>query len=228
MTVARRGMVPVLLLVVLAAWPRVAQSQDDAGYYEAAPKRWSAAWYAEEASTPIGSRQWFRFGKSWPPWPRPTGKRPQFTAVFHAAHYWPHPYSCQDQHYVRSIIDQQVSNGWVTATTLYDYHFDREKHELTQAGLLRLRWILDNAPANHRQIYVQHARVAVAQQIRMASVQTAAAEFTGQGNLPPIVSRITTPLGRPAAEIVDIQQALENSVPIPRISPPSNTGTSGK
>ena len=38
-------------------------------------KRWSPEWYAAEAGEPVGARQKLKYGKMWPPYPRPTGKK---------------------------------------------------------------------------------------------------------------------------------------------------------
>ena len=52
----------------------------------------SDQWWAEKAALPVGTRQKCWKGKLWPPYPRPTGPKQQFTHLYHAAHYWPYPY----------------------------------------------------------------------------------------------------------------------------------------
>ena len=217
MTRVTRRLWAVVLFSVVTAAPGIVQSQDNEECCESAPRRWSAAWYEQESCTPVGAPQRFHMGKLWPPWPRPTGKRQQFSHKFHAAHYWPHPYVCQDRHFVRSILDRQVTNGWVASTTLYDYHFDPTTHELTHAGRLHLRWILEETPEKHRLVFVQTAESSDASQERMAGVRSEATARVGDGNVPPIMPRATSPLGRPAAEIVNIHRAELLAQPVPRV-----------
>jgi hypothetical protein len=109
-------------------------------------KRWSKEWYEMESQAPVGARQKEHAGQLWPPFARPTGEGMQFSHKYHHAHYWPYPYNCEDRDFVRSLSAQQVANGWVSHTTLYDYHFDAETHKLNNSGNLKLKWILEHAP----------------------------------------------------------------------------------
>ena len=38
-----------------------------------------------------GSRQKYKFGELWPPYPRPTGPKQHYWNRYHHAHYWPYP-----------------------------------------------------------------------------------------------------------------------------------------
>ncbi len=175
-------------------------------------------WYAARAGDPTGSRQQYINGKLWPPQPRPTGDPQLFSHMYHAAHYWPHPYQCEDRSYVRDVSRREVNNGWIKATTLYDYHFNNDTHALNRAGRIQLRWILQNTPTNHRFAFVQTGVNAKASQFRVTSVQTEAVEMVGQNNVPPIMLRVTTPLGRPAIEVDQIRRGELDSLPVPRIT----------
>lgn len=178
------------------------------------------AHYAERAGDPIGARQVYKHGKLWPPYPRPTGPANLPSHLYHAAHYWPYPYVCQDRDYVRSLSGAQISNGWVAMTTLYDYHFDPDTHQLNASGRMQLRWILENAPARHRYTFVQTASDPVSSETRLASVKTEAGLMLGDESLPPVMLRVTSPLGRPAEEIDAIRRIDRESIIEPRITPP--------
>lgn len=186
----------------------------------------SEAYYAARASDPIGSRQVYKHGKLWPPFPRATGPANLPSHIYHAEHYWPHPYNCQDQDYVRSISAAQVSNGWVTMTTLYEYHFD-ETHQLNEAGRMQLRWILENAPARHRYAFVQAGYDNVSSEIRLAAVKAEAEQLVGTDQVPPILTRVTSPLGRPAEEIDEIRRLERKSIFKPIITPPIGSNNFG-
>jgi len=73
-----------------------------------------------------------------------------------------------------------MHNGWTDQTTLYAYHFEADGNKLTQAGLMHLRWILENAPEERRVIFVQSANASIESQQRLANVQHAASEMAGR------------------------------------------------
>jgi len=181
------------------------------------PKRWSDEWYAEKSGLSPGIRQKHRHGKSWPPWTRECGEGQEFTHAYHHAHYWPYPYAQMDRAYVRNLSDQQVSGGWINATTLYEYHFDADTSDLTQPGELKLRWIIETAPVKHRLVFVQAGQDTEISQARWENVQATATRMVGEENLPPIMTRVTRPYGRPAREINQLQLLRLSSMPKPRI-----------
>lgn len=199
--------------------PGYSDSEDESTH------RWRSAWYAREAQRPVGTRQKKAFGKLWPPYPRPVGKEQQFSQRYHAAHYWPTPYNCEDRQYVRQLSDMQVDSGWATATTLFDYHFDDETQELNHAGRMHLRWILENAPVQRRLIHVQYGQTHEITELRLAGVRSEAVMMVGAGGVPPIMVRIASPYGRPADEIRAIRAAEAGSMPEPRIQYSTGSGS---
>ncbi|MCH8829973.1 MAG: hypothetical protein IID45_10395 [Planctomycetes bacterium] len=189
-------------------------------------ERWSDEWYAQAASRPEGARQKNKYGKLWPPYPRPTGEGQECIHRFHGAHYWPHPYNCWDREHLRQISDIQTANGWTRETTLYDYHFD-DKNTLNHSGLLHLKWILQTIPKNRRFVWVQTADDREISKTRLQDVKATATAMIGEKNLPPILLRISQPLGRPTRE-VDLIFTLEmKSFPSPRIQYTTNSTESG-
>lgn len=185
-----------------------------------------ADWYARRALDPVGSRQRYVKGKDWPPYPRPEGISQLPSHRYHAAHYWPHPYMCQDRNSVRELIAAHETAGWTDHTTFFDYHFEPDTQTLNRSGRLHLQSILRNAPPQHRQLYVQAGDNMTASELRMASVQAETAEMVGSGQVPVIQLRVTSTIGRAAADVDLIQRGQNLSQPIPRISPPiSGSGT---
>jgi hypothetical protein len=191
-------------------------------------KRWSKEWYEMESQAPVGARQEEHAGQLWPPFARPTGEDMQFSHKYHHAHYWPYPYNCEDRDFVRSLSAQQVANGWVSHTTLYDYHFDAETHQLNNSGNLKLKWILEHAPAERRMVSIQSGSSAVVSEGRMAAVRNESIRIVGESNMAEIAMRVTEPLGRPATEVDGIRRAELLSMPSPRITytslPSGNAG----
>jgi hypothetical protein len=181
------------------------------------PRRWSEEWYAQKGCSPVGTRQKCKCGKLWPPYARPTGEEQECSDGFHANHYWPHPYVCQDRGYVRQVLAQQTVSGWVLETTLYDYHFEPDTHRLTKAGELHLQWILHDVPQQRRAAYVQLTPSAEVNQARMNNIRDMATAMVGAENVPPVYARYATPLGRPAREVNAVRQMELATQPSPRI-----------
>lgn len=190
------------------------------------PRKASAEWWQERAGDPPGIRQREHFGRVWPPQARPTGPKSTFIHGYYDAHYWPYPYRQQDRNTVRGITEICAQSGWMTATTLYDYHFE-DSGKLNRAGRMRLQWIVQNAPAQRRHAYVQAAISPQESQARLASVQNEATLLAGGGAVPPVDLRTTMPEGRPAVEIDRIRRQDLSTILDPRISSPIYSAGSG-
>ena len=191
---------------------------------EDGPRRWTADWYDQEAKKPDGARQIHSHGMDWPPYPRPCGEGQQWVHRFYHAHYWPHPFNCQDRAYLHAVSDAQVANGWQKETTLYDYHFDEKDNTLNHAGHLRLKWILKTVPEQRRAVYVQASEDKAVSDARLANVRASAAEMVGEGTLPPIVLRDEIAEGRPTDEVNEIRKMEKGATRTPQIGY-NSTGT---
>ena len=165
------------------------------------PRRGSDEWYEMRASDPVGERQKYKFGKIWPRNARPSGPSQLCVHKYHAQSIWPYPYLCEDRAAVRSVWQAQVDNGWQMATTLYAYHFNPDTHELNSAGMMHLQWILESAPTEQRQLFVQSINDAAVNQMRIATVQAAATNLAGPDAILPVALRVTHAVGRPAEEV---------------------------
>lgn len=224
MTTVTRRFVPLMVLVLLTAAGCSSLAEHEVNNWDwehpdgiAQVKETADCWYAMEADSPVGARQVKHVGKLWPPFPRPTGEKQQFSHRYHAAHYWPHPYVCQDRAFVKDVMERQVANGWTNGTTLYDYHFDPDTQELTDSGRLHLQWILRSAPPERRVAWVQAGRNPEISEQRLQAVKRAAVAMVGEDNVPVVMARVTSPLGRPADEIVTIRKTEMGTMPEPRV-----------
>jgi hypothetical protein len=194
----------------MAGWPFFAE--DDG------PEPWSEEWYALRAADPPGARQHFKYGKAWPPFPRPVGPHQTFWHKYHHTHYWPHPYTCMDRAVVQSFVDVQTTNGWLEASTLYDYHFDGLTNELNSSGKAHLRWIMTHVPEQYRQILVAtDAEPSVTAQ-RTAQVEQEMHRQFGSEKGIPVLTRLANPVGRPASEVQAIFQSARENMPPPMLS----------
>ncbi|MDB5347351.1 MAG: hypothetical protein JWP89_5728 [Schlesneria sp.] len=180
------------------------------------PFPFTQAWYEERSNDPPGSRQIYKDGKYWPPYPRVQGPKQPFVQAYHSAHYWPHPYNCQDRADVTNLLEAQSGAGWAEATTLHDYHFDGDTQQLTDAGRSHLIWVLNTVPMQYRTVYVSQGVTAEMGQIRVATAQKFMQE-TGATNIPPIVAKYELFNGRPANEVDRIRTLELQSIPRPRL-----------
>ncbi|MBX3436029.1 MAG: hypothetical protein KF861_00845 [Planctomycetaceae bacterium] len=181
------------------------------------PDAGTPEYYQFHCNSPVGSRQVCCKGKLWPPRPRPTGPHQPCAHKYHAATYWPWPYVCQDRMLVNSTAYTQVENGWITATTFYDYHFDPETQSLNSAGRRHLQWLVTFVPDEYRRAYVSSTFSEKSTDIRVASVETEMAGLLGAGQTLPIELRVTQPLQRSATVVEQITRSGYENLPIPQI-----------
>ena len=59
---------------------------------------------------------------------------------------WPSQYVPTARRSVLSAYDVMVNNGWRRQNLLGAYHFDPDSNQLTEAGKLKVKWILSQAP----------------------------------------------------------------------------------
>ena len=70
-----------------------------------------------------------------------------------------------------------VANGWRRQNLLGEFHFEPQSGQLTEAGRLKVQWILTACPEQHRLIYVHTAGTREETAARVAAVQQLAAQF---------------------------------------------------
>ncbi|SFJ30189.1 hypothetical protein [Planctomicrobium piriforme] len=207
------GIVALLLLttaqVAQADWP----FWSDDGL-----RRGSKEYYEAHASDPPGARQVYKDGKLWPPFPRPTGPHQLFVHKYHHTHYWPYPYVCDDRESVRTFVDAQVSNGWLSSTTLYDFHFDPATGDLNSAGKEHLYWIVHHVPMEYRQVHVAIGQDPKVTTERSRSVEIELARLGGSDPSMPVLTRYADPVGRPASEVQAIFRSAQENMPPPILS----------
>lgn len=184
-----------------AGWPFTAEG----------PRRGSKEYFEMRSSEPIGQRQKYKYGKFWPPQPRPIGDPLPWQHRYHASCYWPYPYTAMDQADVNLVSDLQIANGWVSATTFYSYHFDEQTQTLNSSGLQHLQWLLEHVPLQHRHAFLAMSTDSSINDRRLSNMQESVTMLVGDASSLPIALRVSTQHGRPASEIDSIfKQRMEN------------------
>jgi len=145
---------------------------------------------------------------------------------------WPEPFQSRDREVTRGYFAAMQRKGWQLETTVTDYHFDLETQKLTNAGRMKVRWILTQAPPQRRTVYVLLGKDKEQTATRIDSVQQAVASIMPEGPLPAVVQTNTIPRGSSAAYIHDINSRSETSRPDPVLpagtsSASTSTGTGG-
>ena len=138
---------------------------------------------------------------------------------------WPEPFVGPDRATVRSPFAIQVANGWRRQNMLGEFHFEPGSEQLTEAGRLKVRWILTACPQQHRLIYVHIGQTDAETSTRIATVQKLAAQIT-PNNVPPVMSTSIADDGWPADEVELIGRKFQATMPAPRL-PSSNDDMSG-
>ncbi len=132
---------------------------------------------------------------------------------------WPKPFVAPDRQAVRAPFAAMVSNGWRSQNMIGEHHFIENTGRLTNAGELKVEWILTQAPEQHREIYVFRGRTVEETATRVESVQRLAIGIVRDGDLPQILQSSTPALGWPASNLDAIGRAFQATAPEPRMPP---------
>ncbi len=131
---------------------------------------------------------------------------------------WPEPFVYPDRAAVRQTMGTQVCAGWERQNLLSEFHFLPGGNQLTEAGRLRVQWIMNEAPEHHRQVYVHRADTPQETAIRMQAVERFVAQSTyGGGPGIPVIESTRTDEGSPAASIVSLTRKADSSLPDPKL-----------
>lgn len=91
---------------------------------------------------------------------------------------WPSIYVPASRRGICESYAVMVNNGWRRQNLLGDYHFKPESGELTTAGEMKVNWILTQAPAHRRSVFVQRAENEMQTATRVANVNQYAANMS--------------------------------------------------
>jgi hypothetical protein len=139
---------------------------------------------------------------------------------------WPQPFICPDRQAVREPFAVMVANGWQRQNMLADHHFQAADGQLTEAGRLKVQWILNDAPEQHREIYVHRAATPQEMAVRMQIVQQFVAQVASFGPPPPVLETNMPDEGWAAERVDAIGRKLQAATPDPKL-PPKDQGNGG-
>jgi hypothetical protein len=204
-----RSLVSLAMMAIFAA-PLAAQAGDGSGYYYPGDPG------ACPGGCDNGSPHHGGFNQFWH----------RCGVDFHRNNSWPEPFLTADKIAVRTPYCIQTDNGWKMQNTIGSYLFDAETQRVNQAGELLVKWVVTQAPAHRRAVFVLKADSAEATKARVESVQLAVAKFGG-GCMYPVLLTDSEPSGWPASYIDSISQQYSATMPAPRLPPRQGNGQSG-
>ncbi len=146
-------------------------------------------------------------------WHRP---KSDFCSAYEHNKIWPLQFVHADRQAATAPFQTMIAKGWQRQNTLGDYHFD-DANQLTEAGRLKVRWILTDPALDRRQVFVHGAMSREVTTTRVSSVQQFLA-FSQTGN--EMGSVAETNLASPSypADYVDeIGRKFRESIPLPRL-----------
>ncbi len=144
----------------------------------------------------------------------------------HRNNAWPEPFNYQDRQAVSAHFGAAINKGWEHQNLLSDHHFEDGSSAVTQAGQLKMRWILTQAPQNQRVLFVQKGLNANQTQARLELVQQVAAGILPPGESPVVAVSNLDATGWSAETIVAVGRKFQASTPEPRL-PKEGGGSSG-
>jgi len=140
---------------------------------------------------------------------------------------WPVPFVYSDRAAVRNAFGPMVANGWELQNMIADHHFEGDNSQLTDAARIKIRWILTEAPVQHRVIYVRRGQTPQETFARLEAVRTAAAAMGFAGDMLPIRETDMSPPAYPAERIDIVSRKFINSMPDPKLPSSSGGGMGG-
>lgn len=129
---------------------------------------------------------------------------------------WPCPYYCPDREVARSPFCIMTTNGWRKQNMLGDCHFQVGTGQLTEAGRLKVRWILTVCQPQHRMIYVHLAESREETNARLAAVHKLMDHLTPEDPAPVMTTAIPDD-GWSADQVDIIRRKYQSTTPEPRL-----------
>lgn len=138
---------------------------------------------------------------------------------------WPKQYVAQDRLNAHAPFDVMIENGWRQQNLLGRHHFNEDCTKLTEAGKLRVQWILTQPPAQHRQVFIERSLKEEITQARIETTNQFAANIIRDGSQPNIQETHIVSDGRPATTVNFVNTTFRDNMPVPTL--PENTYQNG-
>jgi len=138
---------------------------------------------------------------------------------------WPSQYIPAARRSVLSAYDAMVNNGWRRQNLLGAYHFDPDTNELTDAGKLKVKWILSQAPQHRRNIFVERGPDQSRTSARVVAINHWASTLSPSVGIIDINDTHIVAEGHPAGTVDQIFVGFRANQP-PPVLPAANSSSS--
>ena len=129
---------------------------------------------------------------------------------------WPQPFRGADSQSVIAPFEVMRDNGWRENNTLGSGLFS-EQNALSEAGRIKVQWIVTQAPQDHRTVYIKNGASEQETNARVESVQLAVSQIIPSGPLPQILVTEIEPATSSGAYQTLVHRALIKTTPTPRL-----------
>lgn len=136
---------------------------------------------------------------------------------FHRNNCWPQPFQNTDRELTRAPLIVMTAAGWRLHNTLSDHFFNFEDQSINQAGELKIRWIVTQAPPHRRTVFVLRGSNAEATANRVAAAQRVIDRFVPDGPRPEVLITDIVPVGASGDYFDQVDRQLKQSIPAPRL-----------
>ena len=148
-----------------------------------------------------------------------------FKLSYHRANAWPDPFTEADARDVVEPFEIMKRNGWQSHNTITHELFREGDGVLMASGNHRLRWIVTQAPANRRNVYVVRGRTPEETQARLTSVRESLTALSTEGPTPEVYLTNKEPGYSSGAWATKVNREWLMNLPIPQL--PTRTATGG-
>ncbi|MBI3462244.1 MAG: hypothetical protein HY000_04170 [Planctomycetes bacterium] len=141
---------------------------------------------------------------------------------------WPKPFLPAERESVCAPFALMVDKGWQAQNTLGNYHFSEGTANLTEAGKLRVRSIMNDVPPAYRTVYVPVGETEDLTTARLETVERFVERSSHDEGVTNVASTTRPPRGR-SADVVDaVTRSFFQSTPVPRIPAATTASSSGQ
>jgi hypothetical protein len=119
-----------------------------------------------------------------------------------------------------------VKNGWRRQNLMGAHHFSPDGAKLTQAGELKVRWIMTQTPPAYRRMFVERDFQQEVTQQRIETVREFSNQIAMGQTVPEVLETHIVSEGRPAKDVADVSQNYrENMRPVALPTTPLSQGS---
>jgi len=140
---------------------------------------------------------------------------------------WPSQYVPAARRSVQSAYEIMINNGWRRQNLLGAYHFNPNSNELTEAGKLKVKWILSQAPQHRRSIFVERGADPSRTAARVASINDWASNMRPSVGTVDINDTHIVAEGHPASAVDHIFVGFQTNQPAPVLPAATTSSSSG-